>query len=152
MVASKLDYILAQGLTKTRRSDVSRESLDEKDDDRREDSDGTEVHLKLFLFRTKSSITLSIDDKAYRIDFTTMSKRTDEPKEVLNISAGNQPITEDPKPLKPEDRRTGDFKQDFWSAFRVRLCRILFGQHMHAHSPVLRALFAFLVGNSGYDR
>jgi hypothetical protein len=48
-----------------------------------------------------------------------MSKRTDEPKEVLNISAGNQPITEDPKPLKPEDRRTGDFKQDFWSAFRV---------------------------------
>ncbi|KAG7575478.1 hypothetical protein FFLO_00297 [Filobasidium floriforme] len=47
-----------------------------------------------------------------------MSKRTDEPKEVLNISAGNQPITEDPKPLKPEDRRTGDFKQDFWSAFR----------------------------------
>lgn len=36
MVASKLDYILAQGLTNTRGSDVSRESLDEKDDDRRE--------------------------------------------------------------------------------------------------------------------
>lgn len=48
-----------------------------------------------------------------------MSRRTDEPKEVLNISAGNQPITEEPKTLKPEDRRTGDFKQDFWSAFRV---------------------------------
>jgi hypothetical protein len=41
MVASKLDYILAQGLRDTRGSDVSRESLDEKDDDRREDSDGT---------------------------------------------------------------------------------------------------------------
>lgn len=35
MVASKLDYILAQGLRDTRGSDVSRESLDEKDDDRR---------------------------------------------------------------------------------------------------------------------
>lgn len=81
-----------------------------------------------------------------------MSKRTDEPKEVLNISAGNQPITEDPKPLKPEDRRTGDFKQDFWSAFRVWLCCILFEQHRHTHLAVLRTLFAFLVGNSGYDR
>jgi hypothetical protein len=72
-----------------------------------------------------------------------MSKRTDEPKEVLNISAGNQPITEDPKPLKPEDRRTGDFKQDFWSAFRVRLRRILFERHKIDHSAAFHALFLF---------
>lgn len=61
MVASKLDYILTQGLTNTRGSDVSRESLDEKDDDRREDSDGTGVYLNFLLFRTKSSLTLNIE-------------------------------------------------------------------------------------------
>lgn len=62
MVASKLDYILAQGLRDTRGSDVSRESLDEKDDDRRGDSDGTGVYLNFLLFRTRNSITLNIDD------------------------------------------------------------------------------------------
>jgi hypothetical protein len=36
--------------------------LDEKDDDRREDSDGTGVYLNFLLFRTKSSIALNIDD------------------------------------------------------------------------------------------
>jgi hypothetical protein len=64
MVASKLDYILAQELTNTRWSDVSRESIDEKDDDRREDTDGTGagVYLNFLLFRTNSYMALSIDD------------------------------------------------------------------------------------------
>lgn len=48
-----------------------------------------------------------------------MSRRSDEPKEVLNVTAGNSEITEESKPIRPEDRRTGDFKQDFWSAFTV---------------------------------
>jgi hypothetical protein len=49
-----------------------------------------------------------------------MSKPQDQqPKEILNVPAGNSAVTEEARPIRPEDRRTGDFKQDFWAAFRV---------------------------------
>ncbi|WVQ85330.1 hypothetical protein IAT38_007495 [Cryptococcus sp. DSM 104549] len=42
-------------------------------------------------------------------------------KPVLNIPAGQSEITPDPKPMRPDERSTGNKFQDFWAAFtRIR--------------------------------
>lgn len=42
------------------------------------------------------------------------------PRAILNIPAGNSPITPDPTAeLPPDERRTGNLLQDSWTAIKV---------------------------------
>lgn len=44
-----------------------------------------------------------------------------EPRPILNIPAGNSPITPDANPVfPPDEKRTGNLLQDSWTAIKVR--------------------------------
>lgn len=47
---------------------------------------------------------------------------TQQPTKILNVSAGNQEISPEPKVLRPEDIRTGNWAKDGWKAVKVCNC------------------------------